>query len=141
MARSDYLELDDPVLPLVKEHAVRHPPTHRWLLESGRHWARREFVRRAADREHERRQPEWVEKDMDRLRRHQVAVLTRGREGVGPEQSASGIVCGFLAPHCNADYLVVFQPGTDRIAGVMRTEDIIELHPSFRLSAWPWPTE
>lgn len=126
----------------VRDHAARSRSAHEWLLESARQWARREFVRRARERALNDRDVLRLDEDVRRLARHQVAVLTRGRIGVGPEQvEATGILCGFLGEGVNADYVVIYRVSGEKLAGMIGVTDIVELHPNFRLAAWPWPVD
>lgn len=142
----DLLALDDPLLPYVKTAAAQNDDALRWLCDSVRHWARREFVRRMELKE---AHPElrWSSNHLEdydddaplrRLSLKLVGVLVQEHVAWEDEMSLEGahVMVGLLLPESSAWYLALRTGRCTKVAGMFIVHDIVRWPRGYEIT-WP----
>lgn len=139
------LGIGDPLLPRLRQIAATNVDAHAWLMESAKHWALAEFIRREERRDEMGYSgPVGLENEIDCQVGHQVAVRTAWRS-IGGSPTIFGrsvtdrhaIKVGLLRRDSSPVYIAMWLVGNEDFAGMMEVQDIVELHPDFRLPRWP----
>lgn len=146
-AYADFLTVDDPLLPRVREAALYSDSALKWLLDSVRHWARGEFLRRMERKE---REPglRWTadcfdEYDVQRQYHYRtVAVLVThisGFDSAASPQFSDSIIVGMAEPAITATYVAVRTGRRERdaVRGTFDLLDIVRWPKEFELRKWP----
>lgn len=134
----DLLDIEDPLLPKLRRTAAKQAVALDWLLESAKHWAVGEFLRREERREN----GETLIYDMDRrlseLARHQVAIwVNEDQHFYNSGRLVGRIYVGLLDPLCNAEYFNVSRGFGRTVGGMSRVLDVVELPAPFRVHSFP----
>ncbi len=139
------LPVGDSLLPRLRRVALTSEAAHAWLLESAKQWALVEFLRREERREEMGYSaPHGLENEVACQVGHQVAVRTAWREISGspaifgrPVADRYAVKVGLLRPGSEVGYITMLVSATESFAGMMEVGDIVEIHPDFRVRAWP----
>lgn len=139
------LPVGDSLLPRLRRVAETSADAHAWLLESAKQWALIEFLRREERREEMGYSaPHGLEREVACQVGHQVAVRTAWRAIGGspgifgrPVAERHAIKVGLLRPNSTTGYITMLVTATESFAGMMEVADIVEIHPDFRVRAWP----
>lgn len=158
MRSDDVLLPGDPLIDAVRRHSARDVDAHEWLLDSARHWAVGEFLRREDRRDAALEGKgrvtaldlidiQHVEERIEALKLHQVAVHVEWRrldERVYEKhlrslrEFAETVYVGFLRSDATREYLSLQGARGEPKSGMLTTLDIFELPPEYRVKAWPY---